>query len=134
MKLHISLKVDDLKQSIEFYSTLFAKSPDIVREDYAKWDVEDPSVNFVVESKRTSSGFDHVGIQAENQQQLDELMSRIKQSDRPQLDLERTSCCYAESDKAWVRGTANERWEVFLTHRHDVEDYGQDRCHLLPAE
>ncbi len=134
MKLHISLKVADLDQSIQFYSTLFAKSPDIVREDYAKWDVDDPCVNFVVESGRDETGFDHLGIQAENQQQLDDLMIRIRESNRPQLDLETTTCCYAKSDKAWVRGTANERWEAFLTHSHDSKEYGQDSAHLLPEK
>ena len=134
MKLHISLKVDDLDRSIQFYSTLFAKSPDIVHEDYAKWDVDDPSVNFVIELGRESVGFDHFGIQAENREQLDNLVARIKESERPQLELEATTCCYARSDKAWVRGTANERWEAFLTHSHDSEEYGEDSAHLLPAE
>ncbi len=134
MKLHISLKVEDLDQSIQFYSTLFDKSPDIVRKDYAKWDVEDPCVNFVIESGRGEIGFDHLGIQVENQQQLDKLMVRINQSDRPQLGLQTTTCCYAKSDKAWVRGTANERWEAFLTHSHDSEEYGEDSAHLLPTE
>lgn len=134
MKLHISLKVEDLDNSIRFYSTLFSKMPDIVRNDYAKWDVEDPSVNFVIESGRAEAGIDHVGIQADNPEQLDDLVHRIRQSDQPQLDLESTTCCYAKSDKAWVRGTAGERWEAFLTHSHDSEEYGQDSAHLLPTE
>ncbi|MXZ81610.1 MAG: glyoxalase/bleomycin resistance/dioxygenase family protein [Gammaproteobacteria bacterium] len=134
MKLHISLKVEDLDNSIRFYSTLFSKKPDIVRDDYAKWDVEDPPVNFVIESGRGETGLDHVGIQADNPEQLDDLVHRIRKSDQPQLDLESTTCCYAKSDKAWVRGTAGERWEAFLTHSHDSEEYGQDSAHLLPAE
>ena len=46
MKLHISLKVSDLGKSRAFYSQLFGMEPTIERDDYVKWDVQDPSVNF----------------------------------------------------------------------------------------
>lgn len=131
MKLHVSLRVADLEKAIAFYSTLFGAKPVIVREDYAKWDVDDPSVNFVIESGREGTGFDHLGIQVDNEQQLREVTERMQKSGHAYLDLEQTTCCYALSDKAWVRGAAGEAWEGFLTHRHDRAEYGTDRAHLL---
>lgn len=133
MKLHVSLRVADLEKAIAFYSTLFSEKPVIVRADYAKWDVDDPAVNFVIESGREGTGFDHFGIQVDNEQQLGEVTARMQESGNAYLDVEHTTCCYAVSDKAWVRGAAGEPWEGFLTHRHDSAEYGTDRSHLLPG-
>ena len=43
-RLHVHVAVDDLAQSIRFYSTLFATEPTVVKDDYAKWMLEDPRV------------------------------------------------------------------------------------------
>ena len=47
-RIHISLGVEDLDASIEFYTALFGTEPSVVRPDYAKWALDDPSVNFAV--------------------------------------------------------------------------------------
>lgn len=43
-RLHIHVKVTDLKQAMDFYSSLFSMEPSVVRDDYAKWMVEDPAL------------------------------------------------------------------------------------------
>jgi hypothetical protein len=132
MKLHVSMRVEDLDKAMSFYSTLFDLQPILVRENYAKWDVTDPAVNFVVESGRGTIGFDHIGIQVDSEEQLADLATRMKDSANPFLDVESTDCCFAKMDKAWVRGEADEPWEGFLTHNQDNENYGTDREKSLP--
>ena len=132
MKLHLSMKVAELEAAIDFYSTLFGENPVVVREAYAKWDIEDPSVNFVVETGHESTGFDHIGIQALDEEELSLLATRMKNTGGPFLDVQKTDCCFASMEKAWVRGLANEPWEGFLTHSHDNEEYGEDRDTRLP--
>ena len=127
MKLHVSMKVNDLEKAIVFYSRLFKQDPEILREDYAKWDVADPAVNFVIEAGGDRTGIDHFGIQAESETDLNILADRVRDSGRPFLDIEPATCCFAKTDKAWVRGMAGERWEVFLTHSQDEQEYGEDR-------
>ncbi len=137
MKLHVSMKVENFDEAVKFYSGLFGLEPLVTRENYAKWDVHDPGVNFVVEAGDccgTKIGLDHLGIQAESAEELDEVAGRIRSMDRTFLDVEATTCCYAKSDKAWVKGEAGDNWEVFLTHSHDEEEYGQDRAHLLDVK
>ena len=56
-RLHVHVKVDDLSQSMRFYSTLFAAEPTVVKPDYAKWMLDDPRVNFAI----STSGGDHTG-------------------------------------------------------------------------
>lgn len=131
MRMHISVSVDDITRAIEFYSTMFGQQPTIVREDYAKWMVEDPKVNFAVDKRCKGEGVDHLGIQAEDEAELTTITKRMQDAGQPYLDIEKTQCCYANMDKAWTRGLGGEKWEGFLTHDQDAADYGEDREHLL---
>ena len=45
-RFHVHVAVDNLKQSIDFYSALFAAEPSVAKPDYAKWMLDDPRVNF----------------------------------------------------------------------------------------
>ena len=49
-RLHVHVGVTDLHQSIRFYSTLFAATPTVIKDDYAKWMLDDPRVNFAISS------------------------------------------------------------------------------------
>jgi catechol 2,3-dioxygenase-like lactoylglutathione lyase family enzyme len=133
MKLHVSMRVEDLDQAIQFYSALFNQEPLIQRDKYAKWDVQDPSVNFVIESGHAEGGLDHLGIQVASQEELDPLVDRMRATGNAFLDTECTTCCYAKMEKAWVKGVADEKWEAFLTHSHDENEYGEDRENQLDA-
>ena len=44
-RVHVALPVSDLEASIRFYEILFAVPPIKVKEDYAKFDVPEPSLN-----------------------------------------------------------------------------------------
>ena len=136
MKLHISMRVEDIQRATHFYSTLFKAKPVIEKEEYVKWDVEDPSVNFVIEKGCCGSskpGFDHIGIQVYSDDELEDVSNRFEDSGNAFLGVEPTTCCFAKSDKAWVKGASGENWETFLTHSHDEIDYGTDRTDFLDA-
>ncbi|MEM7292306.1 MAG: VOC family protein [Pseudomonadota bacterium] len=134
MKLHISVQVDDLEQATRFYSALFNCAPAISREGYVKWDVENPAINFVAETVRNRSGVDHLGIQVDDAEELQALSDRMQSTGHPFLGIERGVCCFADIEKSWVKGPADDKWEAFLTHSHDEENYGSDREHLLDTE
>ena len=135
MRLHVSMRVDDLAEAIAFYSALFNQEPSFVQDDYAKWDVDDPNVNFVVEKSSNGSapGVDHFGIQVEDAGQLQSISQRMNDSGHPYLGIERGTCCYADIEKSWVKGPTGDKWETFLTHSQTAEKYGEDREHLLDA-
>src|SRR5438477_12474801 len=96
-RLHVHVHVDDLTQSIGFYSTLFASEPSVVKDDYAKWMLDDPKVNFAISSHAARPGIDHLGIQVETDGELRELAGRLKKAGETTQDLEATTCCYAKS-------------------------------------
>ncbi|WP_432730684.1 ArsI/CadI family heavy metal resistance metalloenzyme [Variovorax sp. W6] len=114
-RFHVHLHVDDLDRSIAFYSRLFAAQPTRVERDYAKWMLEDPRVNFAISTFGSGQGIDHLGIQAEDEGELQELRSRAELADRSLLDEGETSCCYARSDKHWVTDPQGIAWEHYRT-------------------
>jgi catechol 2,3-dioxygenase-like lactoylglutathione lyase family enzyme len=124
-RLHVHVSVADLEQSIRFYSTLFGSEPSKQKSDYAKWMLDDPRVNFAISTSSTgTAGLSHLGIQAEDQDELDELAARAKAAGESVLVEVGASCCYARSNKAWVEDPAGLRWETFFTFG-DITTYGQ---------
>jgi len=126
MRIHISVSVDDIAKAIDYYSCMFAQPPTVVRQEYAKWMVDDPKLNFVVDKKCGSEGVDHLGIQAETEEELKTVNARIKKAGQPHTDVAAAHCCYAKSDKAWTLGVGREKWEVFFTHHQGESEYGPD--------
>ena len=118
-RLHVHVSVDDLAQSIQFYSTLFATEPTVLKSDYAKWMLDDPRVNFAISTgcrSGAAAGFSHLGIQAEDESELAEVYDRLSQAKRPIVEQKATTCCYAKSDKQWITDPQGVPWETFLTY------------------
>src|SRR5688572_18065959 len=112
-RLHLHVSVPDLAQSIQFYEVLFGARPTVVKDDYAKWMIDDPRVNFAISQRERVTGVDHVGIQVDSAEELGELATRLKAAGEATFDQEATTCCYAKSDKSWVNDPAGVRWETF---------------------
>ena len=124
-RLHVHVGVNDLDQSIRFYSTLFAADPTVKKDDYAKWMLDDPRVNFAISAGRhAEKGIEHLGIQVESADELGEVYGRLKQADRPVLEEGRTTCCYAKSEKSWVSDPDGIVWETFYTDG-EATTYGE---------
>ncbi len=114
-RLHVHVGVNDIGQSIRFYSTLFAAEPTVTKPDYAKWMLDDPRVNFAISLRPNAGGVRHLGIQAENAAELQEVYARLKQADGPTLEEGATTCCYAQSEKTWINDPQGVAWETFHT-------------------
>jgi catechol 2,3-dioxygenase-like lactoylglutathione lyase family enzyme len=139
-RFHVHVSVDDLAQSIRFYSTLFAAEPTVIQSDYAKWMLEDPRVNFAISTSggehtgrleigdpARRSGISHLGIQVEDEGELAEVYDRLSHAERPVIEEKGAVCCYAKSDKQWVADPQGVAWETFLTHEQ-VTVYGNSRA------
>lgn len=127
-RFHVNVTVDDLAQSVRFYSTLFAAEPTVLKPDYAKWMLDDPRVNFAISTVGQARGIDHLGIQAEDHEELAELKARGQAADRTLLDEGETVCCYARSEKHWVTDPQGIAWEHFQTLDGAVPVYGQPKA------
>jgi catechol 2,3-dioxygenase-like lactoylglutathione lyase family enzyme len=114
-RFHVHVAVNDLEQSIRFYSALFGVEPSVKKPDYAKWMLEDPRVNFAISDGHKRQGVDHLGLQAENGDELEEIGSRLAQADVATTAQKNASCCYAKSDKYWTIDPQGVAWESFHT-------------------
>jgi len=124
-RMHIHIGVDNLDASIKFYSTLFAAEPTVIKDDYAKWMLDDPRVNFAISSEHhATKGIEHLGIQAESPDELQQVFTRLRQADAPMLEEGQTTCCYAQSEKSWISDPDGVVWEAFYTNGESVV-YGE---------
>jgi len=114
-RLHVHVAVENLPQSIGFYSALFAAQPAVVKTDYAKWMLDDPRVNFAISTRGRQAGLDHLGIQVENADELGEVYARLHKAGGNVIEQGQTACCYAKSQKAWIDDPSGIAWETFLT-------------------
>ena len=114
-RMHVHVSVESLDNAIAFYSNLFAAQPSVVQSDYAKWMLDDPRVNFAISSCGRQPGLDHLGIQVESQDELQEVYARLRKAGGNIIEQGQTSCCYAKSEKSWIDDPAGISWETFFT-------------------
>lgn len=133
-RFHVHVAVPDLEQSIRFYSTLFGAEPAVVKDDYAKWMLDDPRVNFAISRRGGEAGINHLGFQVDEGSELDDIHARLLAAGEGATEEKNVSCCYARSDKYWVTDPAGVAWESFhslgtvpLYHGESGET-GKDAC------
>jgi catechol 2,3-dioxygenase-like lactoylglutathione lyase family enzyme len=114
-RLHIHVGVENIEQSIRFYSALFGAEPVKTKPDYAKWMLDNPHVNFAISTRTGDTGVNHLGIQVDEESELSELRDRLKKADMSVVDEGETVCCYARSEKSWVHDPAGIPWEAYRT-------------------
>jgi catechol 2,3-dioxygenase-like lactoylglutathione lyase family enzyme len=114
-RFHIHVGVENLEKSVAFYSTLFGQKPAKQKEDYAKWMLEDPRGNFAISTRVEGKGVDHLGIQVDEDSELADITKRLKHADLGVYDEGETTCCYADSKKAWVQDPSGIAWEAYRT-------------------
>jgi catechol 2,3-dioxygenase-like lactoylglutathione lyase family enzyme len=114
-RMHVMLRVNNLNESIEFYNTLFGTDPTVQKEDYAKWMLDDPRVNFSIAERPGTKGIEHLGIEAESEEELEDLRAKIDKAHGLARNEGETTCCYANSDKTWISDPQGVEWEAFHT-------------------
>jgi catechol 2,3-dioxygenase-like lactoylglutathione lyase family enzyme len=132
-RFHVHVSVDDLDANIRFYSTVFGAAPSVRRDDYAKWMIDDPRVNFAISKRGAAPGLDHLGLQVETDEELHALRGQVRQAEIAALDQTGAACCYAKSDKYWITDPQGIAWETF--HTLDVIPvFGEDNRAAQPPE
>jgi catechol 2,3-dioxygenase-like lactoylglutathione lyase family enzyme len=125
-RFHVHLAVENLGESVKFYSDLFGVPPTVERLDYAKWMMEEPRVNFAISARGHRPGLNHLGFQAEDAEELAELGARADRAGGAAV-LQETAveCCYAKGNKYWVIDPQGLAWEHFQT-LGEVPIFGED--------
>lgn len=114
-RLHVHISVANLADSIRFYSGMFASEPSVVKADYAKWMLDDPRVNFAISQRGAAVGLNHLGVQVESADELQQMHARLNTLQSDLTEESGAACCYAKSDKYWVTDPEGIAWETFHT-------------------
>ena len=125
-RLQLALNVDDLEQSIAFYTNLFGTEPAKVKPGYANFAVAEPALKLVlIENPGRGGSLNHLGVEVTDTDTVDSEQRRLAEAGLASVDERDSTCCYAKQDKFWVEGAPNgERWEVY-TVLEDTQDFGQ---------
>lgn len=131
-RLHVHIYVADLDKAVGFYATLFDAEPTVLKDDYAKWALDDPRVNFAISARERTPGLSHLGIQVDNDAELAAIGARLTEAGREVFEQKNAACCYARSDKGWVTDPAGISWETFHS-LGGIPVYGADDLEAADA-
>jgi catechol 2,3-dioxygenase-like lactoylglutathione lyase family enzyme len=124
-RFHVNVSVNDLAASIRFYTALFATEPTVRKDDYAKWMLDDPRINFAISQRGYPVGVNHLGLQVDSANELTAMRAQLTRADHALIEQTGAACCYANSDKYWVTDPAGVAWETFHT-LDAIPIYGND--------
>ena len=126
-RVQLALNVDDLEESIAFYSRLFGTEPAKVKPGYANFAVVEPPLKLVlIENAGHGGSVNHLGVEVADTDVVDAEQRRLAEAGLVSTDERGTTCCYARQDKFWVEGAPNgEHWEVY-TVLEDSSTFGSD--------
>jgi extradiol dioxygenase family protein len=112
-RFHVHVAVENLQDSMRFYSALFGAEPSVAKTDYAKWMLDDPRLNFAISQRGHAVGINHLGLQVESDSELKLMRTHLETADAGVVEQTGSACCYAKSDKYWTTDPSGIAWETF---------------------
>jgi hypothetical protein len=124
-RFHVNLTVASIPEGVRFYTALFEAAPVVLKEDYAKWMLDDPRINFAISERGNQVGINHLGIQVDSAEELTAMRAQLERADQALVEQSDAACCYAKSDKYWIADPTGLAWETFHT-LDAIPIYGAD--------
>ena len=124
LKAHLAINVRKVEESIPFYEKMFGIEPSKVRTGYAKFDVENPPLNFTLNQIAFGErgALSHLGIQVASSEDVIAMRDRWQQAGLVPREEMQTTCCYAVQDKAWVTDPDGNEWEAFVVLEDNLSE------------
>lgn len=128
MRMHVAVNCSDLEASLKFYKAFFGAEPTKVKQNYAKFELDDPALHFSlnVRSFEQKGVLNHLGFQVNDTEEVLAMGDRLRQSNLLLIDEMNTTCCYAVQDKVWVYDPDGNAWEIFYTKADSEFESAED--------
>jgi catechol 2,3-dioxygenase-like lactoylglutathione lyase family enzyme len=125
-RVQLALNVDNLEDSIAFYTGLFGTEPAKVKPGYANFAIVEPALKLVLIANPGQGGsLNHLGVEVVDSDKVDSEQVRLAEVGLASVDERDSTCCYARQDKFWVEGAPDrERWEIY-TVLEDSQEFGE---------
>jgi catechol 2,3-dioxygenase-like lactoylglutathione lyase family enzyme len=126
-RIQLALNVDDIDESVAFYSKLFGAEPAKRRPGYANFAIAEPPLKLVLlENSGAGGSLNHLGIEVADADVVDAEQARLAEAGLASVDERDTTCCYARQDKFWVQGAPHgERWEIYTVTEDSQTFWGE---------
>jgi catechol 2,3-dioxygenase-like lactoylglutathione lyase family enzyme len=127
-RVQLALNVDDLAESIAFYTRLFGTGPAKQRPGYANFAIAEPPLKLILlENPGQGGSLNHLGVEVADTDTVDAEQARLAAAGLASVDERDTTCCYARQDKFWVKGApSGEQWEIYTVLEDSATFWGQD--------
>ena len=126
-RVQLAINVDDLSESIAFYSALFGTEPAKLRPGYANFAIAEPPLKLILlENPGQGGSLNHLGVEVADTDAVDAEQARLAEAGLTSVDERDSTCCYARQDKFWVKGAPDdERWEIYTVLADSPTFWGQ---------
>jgi len=127
-RIQLALNVNDLGESIAFYTQLFGAGPAKVRPGYANFAVAEPPLKLVLlENPGQGGTLNHLGVEVASTDAVEAEQARLAEAGLAAVEERDMTCCYARQDKFWVKGAPDgERWEIYTVLEDSPTFWGKD--------
>ena len=126
-RVQLALNVNDLAESVAFYTKLFGTEPAKVRPGYANFAIAEPPLKLVLlENPGQGGSLNHLGVEVADTGAVEAEQTRLAEAGLAVIEERDTTCCYARQDKFWVTGAPNgERWEIYTVLQDSATFWGE---------
>lgn len=128
--MHVAVNCSDLDKSLAFYRSFFGTEPTKIKENYAKFELDNPMLHFSLNVRpfKQNGVLNHLGFQVNTTEEVLAMGERLRQNNLLLIDEMNTTCCYAVQDKVWVYDPDGNAWEIFYTKEDsEFESAGDPR-------
>lgn len=128
-RVHVHLKAENLKTSLEFYRKFFGVEPVKDKVDHVKFLLPFAPLNLVISPARTKRAqegavVNHLGVELPSGAAVEEHLRRVKQHGLKVREQLNVNCCYANQSKFWVIDPDGVEWEVYHVNYDLVQKHG----------
>jgi len=93
-RVQLALNVDDLAESIAFYTKLFGARPAKLRPGYANFAIAEPPLKLVLlENPGQGGSLNHLGVEVADTDAVDAEQARLAEAGLAAVDEQDTTCC-----------------------------------------
>lgn len=140
-RMHVAVNCTNLETSVNFYRSFFNADPIKVKENYAKFELDQPALHFSLNVRpfEKKGVLNHLGFQVDHTEDVLAMGERLRENHLLTIDEMNTTCCYAVQDKVWVYDPDGNAWEIFHTKEDsEFESAGEQQdlslCCAPPSE
>jgi catechol 2,3-dioxygenase-like lactoylglutathione lyase family enzyme len=133
MRVQLALNVENIDESVEFYTKMFNTAPYKTKPGYANFEIEQPPMKLVLfETPGQGGTLNHLGVEVDAAEQVEAAEARIAGTGLDTTGVDDTLCCYAAKTETWVEGP-DTRWEWYVKN-DDVADANFDTVSLTGSD